>query len=438
MLQRLDQAGVQWVRILWCDNGNVIRAKAAHIGLLEGGLPEGVGLSAAQQAIPVMFDAVAPGAGLGPVGEARLVPDWSTLKVLPYAPQQAAVLGDMVQEGQPWVHCPRQFLREQIGALQQMGLQVKAAYENEFFLLQSTATGYVPLDQSNYAHTSGLNQQAEFLAELTQALIHQGMQPEFCYPESGPGQYELSIAYTDALGAADRQVWFRETVRGVAQRYGYVACFLPKLFQNAAGSGCHLNLSLWQNQTPLMANPQHPSGLTDQARWFMAGILAHLPALCALTVPTPNSYRRILPSFWAGAYAAWGYDNREAALRVSRSQGQASRFELKTCDATANPYLALGAVIAAGCYGLQQKLELPAEARQDPALLSASQRQALGAVRLPSGLDQSLAALQNDAVLLGALGAERAAAYIAVKQMEHQHLSGLTLQEELALLAERY
>jgi glutamine synthetase len=437
MIQDLKRAGVDYVRILWCDNANVIRAKAANVNLLRDSF-EGVTMTVAQMALPVMFDAVAPDSGLGPVGEVRLEPDWSTLKILPFAPGHAQVLSNMIMDGKPWGHCPRDFLRAQINRLREHEIEIRAAFENEFFLLRKSGDSYESADKTVYGMTSSMNEHRDFISEFSQALEAQGLQPEFYYPESGPGQQELSVRYSDALGAADNQIVFRETARGIAHKHGLVASFLPKLFDHAAGSGCHINLSLWQEDKNITGDAYHQTGLSQTARHFIAGVLAHLPALTALTIPTRNSFRRIRPHFWAGAFGAWGYDNREVAIRVSRGKSGASRFELKAADASANPYLALGAMLAAGFDGIEKKLEPPREVTVDPGLLGEAERKANHVHALPTSLGQALEELQKDKVLLEALGAERAKTYSAVKKMEWEALKDVTLEDEVKLLAERY
>src|SRR2546422_8098592 len=152
-LERLDEAAIRWVRIAWGDHAGLIRAEAAHRRLLDDGLPEGVGITVAQQALPVMFDAVAPDSGLGPIGEARLIPDWSTLALLPWAPGHAQVMGDMMVDGAAWEHCPREYLRTQARALAAAGFSARAAFENEFFLLRRAASGLVAADDTVYAAT---------------------------------------------------------------------------------------------------------------------------------------------------------------------------------------------------------------------------------------------------------------------------------------------
>ena len=436
--RRLEKAGIEYVRILWCDNANVIRGKAAHVRLLAGGLPEGVGITAAQQALPVMYDAVVPQSGLGPIGEVRLVPDWSTLHLLPWARTHAQVIGDMRMDGAPWAHCPREFLRAQIRRLESRGLTARAAFENEFFLMRRVGDRYEPADTTVYAATASMNAHHDFIRDLTRALLAQGLEPEFYYPESAPGQQELSIRHATPLAAADRQVAYREAARGIAQQHGLVACFLAKAYEQAAGSGCHLNLSLWRGGQPAMADPGDPSGLSSLARDFMAGVLAHLRGLAALTASSANSYRRLRPHFWAGAYRAWGRDNREAAIRVVAGPARAARLELKTCDATANPYLALGALLAAGLDGLERRPALPPETAVDPGDLPERERESRGIDLLPQTLAEALDALAKDDVLLDALGPARARAYLAVKRAEWDGLKDLSLEQEVALLAERY
>ncbi|HXG08476.1 MAG TPA: glutamine synthetase family protein, partial [Gemmataceae bacterium] len=347
--QSLEASGIRFVRIVWCDNANLIRAKAVHTGALALYLEHGVSIAAGQQAMSALYDAVVPDSGLGPVGEVWLVPDWTTLTPLPYSPGQARVLGDMVRDGKPWPLCPRGFLRRQIAEAARVGLEVLAAFENEFYLLRP-GDGPLPADSTPFAATASMDQNRAVIGAIAEALLAQGIPVEQYYPESGPGQQEITIRATHPLQAADRQVAFRETVRAVALAHGLKASFLPKIFPDAAGSGCHLHLSLWQGGENLLPKRNGRLGLSEQATAFIAGLLEHLPALMAITTPSPNSYRRIRPHVWSGAFRCWGLDNREAAVRVPSSPTGPgpTHFEFKIVDATANPYLALGAVLAAG------------------------------------------------------------------------------------------
>ncbi|MBW4573821.1 MAG: glutamine synthetase family protein [Aphanothece sp. CMT-3BRIN-NPC111] len=438
----LSTSGIRFIRVLWCDNANVIRGKAIHMGALSHHLEHGVGISAAQQALPVMYDAPVPGSGLGPVGEIRLVPDWSTLNLLPYAPTQARVMGDMVKDGLPWSICPRNFLKRTILEAASEGLEVMAAFENEFYLLQPSpdGSGVEPADTTVFASTLAMDLHQVVIDEIAEALVSQGMPVEQYYPESGPGQQEISIGYTQALSAADRQIAFRETVHAVALRHGLKASFLPKIFADKAGSGCHIHMSLWQGGQNLVPDRTGVEGLSQVARAFIAGILAHLPALMAIATPSSNSYRRIRPHFWSGAFRCWGIDNREAAVRVPSDPASPSpnNFEIKTVDASANPYLALGAVIAAGLDGVRRRLKPGEPVDLDPGNLSQEERSGRGIDLLPTNLGDAIAHLRNDEVLKSALGPELAQAYLAVRSAEWEAMKDLELEEEVKLLLERY
>ncbi|MEH1914984.1 glutamine synthetase family protein [Nostoc sp.] len=436
----LEEADVKFVRVLWCDNANIIRGKAVHLGMLAHYFEHGVGISVGQQGVPVMYDAVVPETNLGPVGEIRLVPDWSSLKPLPYSFGHARVMGNMILDGAAWGLCPRNFLKRMIAAAKSTGWEVRAAFENEFYLLRQTPDGIIPADSTVFASTQAMDLHREVIDEIADALIAQGIPVEQYYPESGPGQQEISMRYTDALQAADWQIAFRETVRAIAHRHNLIASFLPKIFPDAAGSGCHIHLSLWHREKNLLPDPQSIYGLSEVALQFIAGILHHLPALMALTTPSTNSYRRILPHSWSGAFRCWGLDNREAAVRVPSNPalGCPSHFELKTVDASANPYLALGAAIAAGLDGVQHSLTSPNPVNQDPGYLSIEERSANEIDPLPNNLGQAIAHLQQDDILLTALNPQLAKAFLAVRQAEWQAMKDWELTAEVKALLEKY
>ncbi len=432
----LRRHGFEFIRLVWCDNANVIRAKAAHIGQLEEIADFGLGISFAQQAVPVLRDAFVAESGLGPVGEVRLQPDWSTLTGLPYAPGHARLMSDLVLDGRPWAYCPRDFLKRSVRQLAESGLSVQVAFENEFYLLQRDESGGLePVDKTLFCSVQAMNKNAEFLSKLCATLIEQGIHPVNYYPESGFGQYELSIAHAPALTAADHQLVFRETVHAVAAQFGWIASFLPKPFADQAGSGCHLHLSLWKDGENLSSQKPSPDSVNGH---FMAGILEHLPGLMALTAPTRNSYARFGRHLWSGAFAAWGYDNREAALRVPTHPRGLSHFELKTHDATANPYLALGGVLCAGLDGVRRKLPLAEPVAIDPGLMSVEELVERGIDELPTELAEVLEHFEEDDLLQSCLGPELARSYLCVKREELRGISELSQQQEIALLLERY
>ncbi len=433
----------RFIRVLWCDNANIIRAKAVNVDTLKisdsGKVSVSVGISRGQQGVPVMYDGVVNGSGLDAVGEIKLKGDLSTLTHLPYAPTHARIMGDMTKNEEIWGNCTRGFLKRMMSEAQKMGLKIKAAFENEFYLIKNDENGYKPSDFTPFASTYSMDLNHEVIGEIVESLIAQGISVEQYYPESGPGQHEITVAYDNALQAADNQIAFRETVKAISPKHGLIASFLPNVFPNTAGSGCHLHLSLWNNGNNILQDPEEKYGLSMMAQQFMAGILHHLPSLMAITTPIPRSYRRIHPQMWSGAFQVWGFNNREAAIRVIKEDdGNISHFELKTVDASANPYLALGVVIAAGIAGIRESMVLKEPLQKDPETLSSAQRDEMGVERLPGNMAEALSNLEKNKTILKALGPDLSTSYLAVKNAEYESLKNLSLEKELELLLEKY
>lgn len=443
-LEDLKLNGVKFVRVLWCDNANVIRAKSIHIDYLKDILTDGIKIAQGQMGVPVMYDGVIPSTGLTPVGDVTLLPDRDTLKILPYAKGQASMIGDLRVLGslEPWEHCPREYLKKQIARLYtQHGISIESVFENEFYLLTRDAEGNLQKsDNSLFAMTEFANKHADFLLDLEQALEQQNIKVESYYSESGQGQQEFNIRYSDALNSADNQITYRETVRGIASKHGFIASFMPKIFEESSGSGTHLNFSLWIDGVNISGDCESANGISELASHFMAGVLYHLKSLCAVTIPSVNSYRRIMPHCWTGAFISWGYYNREAAIRVSKNSAQthAQRFELKVSDASANPYLALGALIACGLDGIQKRMSLPEETTIDPGNVSANECNNKGIVPLPKNLEKALEYLHADSVILDSMGGDLATSFYHVRQHEWESFKESTLDEEVAIMLEKY
>ena len=425
IVAQAEAAGLRLVRFLYCDNDGIIRGKSAGIGNLKERLETGIGLTLAMQAF-TMLDHLASVDGMGPVGEIRLVPDPTTFAIAPYAPHTGTVLVDMqTLDGQPYAADGRGFLKRMIArAAGDHDLSLFAAFEPEWSLAIKTGEDFSPIDDSGCFTSTGMNIAAPVIDEVVAALESQGMTVEQYYAELGWGQQELSIRHAPALQAADHHILYRETVRGIALRHGRYASFAPKPWADQAGNGCHLHFSGWDREQSV--NRFYDAGgqynLSTLARQFMAGILDHLPGLVALTCASVNSYRRLQPQMWASAYRAWGPDNREGAVRVASPfkghEAESTNVELKSSDSSANPYISLGGVIAAGLDGIERKLTLPPAVTVDPYNLSDKERQTIGADRLPQSLKEALDNIKRDDTLLKALGERLATSYIAVKELD--------------------
>jgi len=425
VLQKADEAGLRLVRFLWCGNDGTVRAKASSRHGLEGRLRAGIGLTVAMQAMNSL-DQLQPVEGMGPVGEVRLVPDPDTFRVLPYAPAAGAVLVDHLGlDGEPARVCQRSFLKRQAARLAERDVVLEASFENEFTLaVQDESGGFRPVDESLCFSTIGMTASQEYVEALADALERQEIELEQYYAELGHGQQEISTGHAPALRAADEQILVRETIRGVAAQMGYVASLAPKPWPEAAGNGGHIHFSLWSKDGSrnLFHDASRVDRLSGEARGFIAGVLAHLPGLCGLAAPSFNSYHRIVPQYWAGAFTAWGHDNREAPVRVpsvfAGMEEASTNAELKAADATCNPYLAVGGLIAAGLDGLERGLEPPEPVEVDPVTIPDAEREARGIHRLPATQEEALDALEADAVLTTALGPVLTDSYLAVRRSE--------------------
>jgi glutamine synthetase len=420
----VDLDGVRLVRFLYGDPSGVVRGKQVHAARLPEALTSGLGLTRAQNALNLLDDLV-PVDGMEPVGEIRIVPDPATFTRLPWLDGVAGMLCDQVgHDGLDWGGCPRGFLRRAVDALGAAGLRVEAAFENEFYLAEDTPDGPRPWGDGPVYSSAGLDRAAPVVNDIVDALDAQGIQVEQAINEYGPGQQEISITRADALAAADRQLQLRDTVRGVVEtRHGLLASFAPKPYADHVGSGCHLHFSLWDGDRNAMTPDGDPFGLSATARAFLAGVLDHLPALVALTCPSYLSYARLQPSAWAASTVSWGFDNREAALRIAspfRGREDVSpNAELKTCDASSNPHLALGGLVLAGLDGLTRELTLPEPAAHDPAHLDAEAARRCGIRPLPTDQATALDALAADPVLMAGLGDLLGRCVLATRRAEY-------------------
>jgi glutamine synthetase len=429
VVRQADEAGLRLVRFLWCGNDGTIRAKASTLDGLEGRIRSGIGLTVAMQAMNGL-DQLQPVDGMGPVGEVRLVPDPATFRVLPYAPHTGAMLVDHVRlDGSPAPECQRCFSRRMEERLAERGARLEVAFENEFSLATRVDGQFVPIDSGLCFSTISATAAQDYLDDLAAALDAQDIPLEQYYSELGHGQHEISTGHAPAVRAADEQILVREAIRGVAARHGLVASLAPKPWPENAGNGGHIHFSLWdaEGTRNRFHDASAPDRLSGEARSFIAGVLEHLPGLCGLTAPSFNSYHRIIPQYWAGAFVCWGHDNREAPVRVPSvfwgMEEASTNAELKAADASANPYLAVGGLIAAGLDGLERELEPPEPVEVDPATIDESERDRRGIVRLPATQQEALDALEADSVLTGALGPVLTESYLAVRRSEWEAYS---------------
>jgi glutamine synthetase len=428
------QRDVRLVRFQYCDLAGIIRAKSVHVASLESRMATGLGLPTALLGLNALDQPQRVGE-LGPVGEVRLVPDPGTFVSLPFSPRTGALLADLVGlDGRPWELCPRTYLKRMLARAMGYGLTIRAGFESEWALAARQGDQYVPLDGSLAYSGLGMTNAGVVIDEIVTALESEGLPIEQYHPELGHGQQELTIRHAPGLRAADNHLIYRETVRGVSFKQGLFATFAPKPWPAQPGNGCHLHFSVWDpsGETNLFHAPRAAYGLSELGLYFLAGVLHHLPALVALTCPSYNSYRRLQPASWSGCYICYGPDNREAAVRIASTfwgqEESSTNLELKACDNTANPYLALGGLIAAGLDGVERR-RTPPEGQlvlEDPARLADGEREARGIERLPTDLSEAISRFESDDVLIESLGRPLAEAFLAIRRSEWEafRLSG--------------
>eukprot|EP00200_Dunaliella_tertiolecta_P019124 CAMPEP_0202402976 /NCGR_PEP_ID=MMETSP1128-20130828/4623_1 /ASSEMBLY_ACC=CAM_ASM_000463 /TAXON_ID=3047 /ORGANISM="Dunaliella tertiolecta, Strain CCMP1320" /LENGTH=523 /DNA_ID=CAMNT_0049007133 /DNA_START=152 /DNA_END=1723 /DNA_ORIENTATION=- len=463
------------VRVLLCDSSGLRRCRVVPWHRFRSIGTTGLGLTSACMAQPAYSDCIAPNSGLDPVGEIRLVPA-SPVVDLPWAPGHCMVLADMCTQPSPliglqqgalspptlpsWSGCPRAALRRALVALkEEYGLSLMCGFETEFVLLrreqwvpgrhlEGGLPPLHPVDDAPYAHSRATGACAAVLDDMVDTLENMGIPCLQYHAESGPGQFEIVTSHFEALEAADKLLFTREAIVGVAAKHGLEASFVPKMSSSAAGCGCHCHLSLWKGGVNIMAaapslqDPAqpHPS-LSEQASCFLAGVLQGLPTLLLFTAPSFNSFDRLVPGGWSGAFTAWGWDNREVPLRLTcppttntpDSSPAATPFsslnaEYKAMDATANPYIALTAIVAAGMLGSLVKCTLPPPLQVPPALLDPSEQAERGISRLPASLSDAISQLETgrnawmcdelQAMYATLLGPCLMRAYLAVRRAE--------------------
>ena len=355
-----------------------------------------------------------------------LYPDLKSFRIFPWRPSHgkvARLICDVYNtDGTPFVGDPRYVLKRVIEKANAMGFdRFNVGPEAEFFLFQTDDEGKPTTktnDEAGYFDLGPLDHGESTRREICMALEQMEFEIEASHHECAQGQHEIDFKYAEALHAADNIMTFKLAVKTLAQRNGLHATFMPKPIFGVAGSGMHTNMSLFRDGRNVFYDPNDPKGLSKEAYSFIAGLLHHMRGMAAITNPLVNSYKRLVPGYEAPCYLAWSASNRSALIRIPASRGQGTRVELRSPDPACNPYLAFAVCLAAGLDGIEKGMNPPAEITENIYAMDDAARKAHGIESLPGSLEEALHAMEDDQLILDALGEHVAANYLAGKWRE--------------------
>ena len=368
------------------------------------------------------------GFGMGPHGPDYMAKaDLSTLSALPWMPGYARVACDGYVHRKAYPYCSRVALKAQLDALGKQGLTLYTGIEPEFLLLKRTPDGVKLYDDADSLEKpcydfKGLARASSFLEQLAEGVKPGGLNVYQIDHEDANGQFEVNFEYSDALTTADRLVLLKMCASEVARRQGLICSFMPKPFSHLTGTGAHFHLSLGDDKIKNLfydESDRNGLGLSATGYHFVAGLMAHAPALAAIAAPTVNSYKRLVVgralsgATWAPAYIAYGNNNRTACIRIPYG-----RIEFRLPDGSCNPYLTTAAILAAGMDGVNRKLDAGSPINENLYEWSPEQIAERGIKLLPQSLTQALDALEQDEVIKSALGTDLAAEFLKLKRME--------------------
>jgi glutamine synthetase len=439
----LSVQGVRAVALSQVDNAGVTRVKTIPLSLLERAVRYGIGMSPVFEVFLVDDSITSSEEVGGPVGDLRLMPDPWAVRVLAAQPGWAwAPVDKQTQEGEVYPGCQRTFAKRQAARAADAGIELRMAFELEWFQAGAETEVERPVHTGPAYGLPVLATISAYAMDLIEALQEEGVGVDQFHPEYAMGQLEVSVPPSDPVGAADTTILVRQTIRAVAATHGMRASFSPVVIPGHVGNGGHVHFSVWRDGTNLFAGGNGPHGMTGTGEAFVAGVLAELPALVAVGSPSVPSYLRLIPSHWAGAFACWGRENREAAIRfvtgMVGARETAANTEVKCFDQSANPYLVAGAIIAAGLAGVERNLRLPEEVTIDPGSLPEEELGRRGIQRLPQTLEDALAHLEKSDILRDAMGPMLFGPFTAVRRAEAEAFAGQEPEDIAAAHRWRY
>ena len=418
VLRAIEERDIRFIRLWFTDVLGQLKSVAIAPAEVEGAFEEGIGFDgSAVEGLTRVFES-----------DMLLAPDPSTFQLLPWRSGTNAVArmfcDVLTPDGEPARTDPRAVLERQLARVAEAGFTCYVHPEIEFYLVERDADGRIrPTDHAGYFdHVPG-GTAHEFRRRAILMLEQMGISVEFSHHEGGPGQNEIDLRFADALSMADNIMTFRAVVEEVALEEGCLATFMPKPFPDEFGSGMHTHFSLFEGDRNAFFDPSGQYQLSATGRSFIAGLLYHASEITAVTNQHVNSYKRLWGGDEAPSYICWGHNNRSALVRVPMhkpGKAQSSRVEYRGIDSSANPYLAVAVILAAGLKGIEEDYELPAETEDDVWLLSDVERGALGIGELPTSLKSAVVAMSGSDLVADTLGENAFEFFLRNKRREYR------------------
>jgi glutamine synthetase len=377
-----------------------------------------------------------------------LVPDYTSFRVHPWDNEgrgrSARIICDVHHpDGTVFEGCPRHTLKIQTERARKIGAQLMTGPEAEFFLFELGGDGKLTTithDEAGYFDAAPLDKAEAARSEITNYLQAMGLDVEAAHHEVAPGQHEIDFRYSDAVTTADNLTTFKAVVKRVARRHNLHATFMPKPIFGINGSGMHVHLSLFNldGEANLFHDKKAQWEISKIGLQFIAGIMEHARAICAVTNPLVNSFKRLVPGYEAPTHIAWSMRNRSPMIRIPERRGLGTRMELRMPDPSCNPYLAFAVILAAGLDGIERKLTPPDPVNKNIYTMSARERARLKIGTLPGNLNEAISALEKDEVIKGALGKHTSDHYIEARRQEWSEYIAQVHEWELNRYLGRY
>ncbi|RYM05648.1 type I glutamate--ammonia ligase [Sporolactobacillus sp. THM7-7] len=416
IISKVKEANVKFIRLQFTDLLGIIKNVEIPVSQLEKALDN-----------KIMFDGSSI-EGFVRIEESDMLlyPDYDSFVIFPWTAEKgkvARMICDIHKpDGTPFLGDPRNVLKAQLEEMKKLGFTAfNIGPEPEFFLFKMDEEGKPTMelnDSGGYFDLAPTDLGENCRRDIVLELEEMGFEIEASHHEVAPGQHEIDFKYADAVKTCDNIQTFKLVVKTIARKHNLHATFMPKPLFGVNGSGMHSNMSLFKGSENAFYDESSKDGLSDTAKAFIAGVLKHARAFTAITNPTVNSFKRLVPGYEAPSYVAWSLSNRSALVRIPASRGLSTRIEVRSVDPATNPYLGMAAILAAGLAGVREGLTPPDPVDRSIYVMDEDERERLGIKDLPADLKEALAVFNADPVMTSALGEHTVSHFNEAKQIE--------------------